>query len=90
LVPIAYTDSRDLTLQFVVEPPRIEACASEAGFQDLSLYQRGDMFLAIGSTEILLNNVRLMRWAPAPKELAAGDDYSLVASTNKEVEQYAA
>ncbi len=77
-------------LQCAVEPPRIEARASEAGFQDLSLYRHGDMFLAIASTEMSLDNVHFMRWAPPANELKEGNDYSLVASTNKEAEQYAA
>lgn len=77
-------------LHCTVEPPGIEAHASEAGFRDLSLYRRGDMFLAIASTEIPLDNVRLMRWVPAAKELDKGDDYNFVASTNQEARQNAA
>ena len=77
-------------LQCVIEPPRIQAHASEAGFEDLSLYQREDMLLAVASTEVPLDDVRMMRWAPSANELEDGDDYILIASTNKRAEQHAA
>lgn len=77
-------------LHCIVEPPRIDACVSEAGFRDLSLYRRDDMFLAIASTEAPLDNIRFMHWRPASNELEEGKDFRLVASTNKEAEQHAA
>lgn len=77
-------------LRCVVEPPGIEADASEGGFEDLSLYRRDDMFLAIATTEAPLDAVEFRYWPAGADRLEAGADYALVASTNDKARQHAA
>lgn len=77
-------------LRCIVEPPGIEAQASEAGFRDLSLYRRDDMFLAVATTELPLDAVMFSRWPAGTTELEPGDDYTLIASTNDQARRHAA
>ena len=77
-------------LHCVVEPPEIEADASEGGFADLSLYRRDNMYLALATTEAPLNDVEFWSWPPGTDEFEAGNAYTLVASTNDEARQHAA
>lgn len=77
-------------LHCIVEPPQIDAHASEAGFRDLSLYRGDDMFLAIATTESPLDDVRFLHWAPEAREFEDGDAYRLIATTNPEAQENAA
>jgi phosphopantetheine--protein transferase-like protein len=77
-------------LHCVVEPPHIDAHASEAGFRDLNLYRRDNMFLAIATTESSLDDVHFLHWAPEAAEFEDGDAYSLIATTNPEAQKHAA
>jgi phosphopantetheine--protein transferase-like protein len=77
-------------LHCVVRPPHIEAHAREAGFRDLSLYRRDDMFLAIATTEMPLDAIEFSRWRAGTLEFEMGDDFALIASTNDHARQHAA
>lgn len=77
-------------LHCVVEPPRIIAHTTEASFQDLSLYRRDKLFLAVATTDSSLDDVQFVHWAPAADDLEDGDAYSLVATTNPDAQKYAA
>ena len=77
-------------LRCVVEPPDIVAQATEAGFSDLSLYRRDDMYLALATTEAALNDVDFRHWAPGSTGFEDGDDYTLIATTNDDAKKHAA
>jgi phosphopantetheine--protein transferase-like protein len=77
-------------LHCIVDPPRIMARATEASFQDLSLYRRDKLFLAVATTETSLNDVQFVHWAPAANDLKNGDVYNLLATTNRDAQKHAA
>jgi len=77
-------------LRCVVEPPDIFARSMEAGFSDLSLYRRDDMFLALATTEAALDDVSFRHWVPGSTGFESGDDYTLIATTNDDARKHAA
>ena len=77
-------------LHCVVKPPNIDAQAIEAGFRDLSLYRRDNVFLAVATTELPLDEVAFSRWPAGTLEFEEGDDYTLIASTNDNARRHAA
>lgn len=68
-------------LRCTVDPPRIEASATEGAFNSLSLYRRADMFLALATTEIELGDVPTWYWQPGSREFVPSDDFRLIATT---------
>ncbi|MEJ2127509.1 MAG: 4'-phosphopantetheinyl transferase superfamily protein [Woeseiaceae bacterium] len=77
-------------LRCVVEPPVIEAEATEGGFRDLNLYRRNDMFMGLATTEASLDDVEFHYWLAGTGRLEPASDYELVASTNEEAGRHAA
>lgn len=77
-------------LRCVVEPPDIHAQTTEAGFSDLSLYRRDDMYLALATTEVAHNEIDFRHWAPGSTVFEGGDEYTLIATTNDSAKKYAA
>ena len=77
-------------LRCVVEPPDIFARSTEAGFSDLSLYRRDDMFLALATTEAALDDVSFRHWAPGSAGFESGAEYTLIATTNDDARKHAA
>jgi phosphopantetheinyl transferase len=67
-------------LRCTVDPPRIEAFATEGAFSGLSLYRKADTFLALASTETELVDIPTWYWSPGTQEFEPSDDFSLVAS----------
>ena len=70
-------------LHCTVEPPSINATADEGSFRALSLYQDGDMYLALATTEAPLEDVGFFKWLPLASSAKPGGDYTLVASTTQ-------
>jgi phosphopantetheine--protein transferase-like protein len=77
-------------LRCVVEPPDIFAQSTEAGFSDLNLYRRDDMYLALAATETALDDVSFRYWAPGSTGLEDGEEYTLIATTNDNAKKHAA
>lgn len=68
-------------LRCIVNPPRIEASATEGDFRSLSLYRKADTFLALATTETALDDVPTWYWKPRSRKFVTSDEFRLVATT---------
>jgi phosphopantetheine--protein transferase-like protein len=68
-------------LRCIVDPPRIEASATEGDFRSLSLYRKADTFLALATTETALDDVPTWYWKPRSRKFVTSDEFRLVATT---------